>query len=80
METLKLPVHANVNWDYDKEADVLYIFFGQPRPAITVDMGCGIFARYEETTEEMVGLTIVGAKQVIQNESIELPDSHNSNK
>ena len=72
METLKLPVRRNVNWEYDQEADVLYISFGKPRPAVTVDMGNGLLARYEEETEELVGLTIVGASHVVQKETVKV--------
>jgi len=38
-----------MEWDYDREADVLYISFGAPRPAVGVDMGNGVIMRYDET-------------------------------
>ena len=37
-----------MEWDYDSEADVLYISFGAPRPAVGVDMGNGVIMRYDE--------------------------------
>jgi uncharacterized protein YuzE len=50
-----------VNWDYDEEADVLYISFGDPEPALTLDLGEGVLARYRESDNALVGFTIVGA-------------------
>ncbi len=62
METLKLEEPKAVNWDYDAEADVLYISFGDPEPALTLDLGAGVLARYRESDNAPVGFTIVGAK------------------
>lgn len=39
-------VRGPVEWEYDAEADTLYVSFGSPRPAVGIDIG--------------VGLTIVG--------------------
>jgi uncharacterized protein YuzE len=61
METLKLEEPNTVSWDYDEEADVLYISFGDPEPALTLDLGEGILARYRESDHALVGFTIVGA-------------------
>lgn len=49
-----------VDWEYDGEADTLYISFGAPKPATGVDVGEGVILRYDETAREVVGLTIVG--------------------
>ncbi|MEA1944254.1 MAG: DUF2283 domain-containing protein [Euryarchaeota archaeon] len=48
--------------DYDSKADVLYISFGTPRPAVGMDMGNGIITRYDEEHDEIVGITIVGVR------------------
>ncbi len=53
---------ANVNWDYDEEADVLYISIGEPRPAVGLDIGEGIVLRYDENHREVVGLTVIGLR------------------
>ncbi|MGH9340181.1 MAG: DUF2283 domain-containing protein [Acidobacteriota bacterium] len=45
-----------LNWEYDGEADVLYISFGEPRAATGVDMGEEIILRYDEAQKELVGL------------------------
>lgn len=64
METLKIfEKKEKLNWEYDKEADVLYISTGRPTKAIGLDVGEGVIVRYDEKTGEVVGLTIVGVKQ-----------------
>ncbi len=44
--------------DYDEEADVLYLSFGEPVEAITEEVG-NIGVRKDEKTNEVVGLTII---------------------
>jgi len=64
METIKiLERKENLNWNYDEEADVLYISVGKPVEALGLDVGEGVVVRYREDTGEVVGLTIVGVKQ-----------------
>ncbi|HHT9120750.1 MAG TPA: DUF2283 domain-containing protein [Candidatus Hypogeohydataceae bacterium YC41] len=53
----------NLSWDYDEEADVLYISIGEPVKAVGLDVGEGVIIRYQEETGEVVGLTIIGVKQ-----------------
>lgn len=53
---------AEVSWDYDEEADVLYLSVGEPRPAIGVDIGEGVIARYDEAQKEVVGITLIGLR------------------
>jgi len=64
-ETLKVEKPKKVDWEYDKEADVLYISFGESRTALTMDLGSGILARYDKDTHEMVGFTIIGLRTVL---------------
>ena len=59
MATLKIPERANSVIHYDSEADVLYISFGEPRPAEGLDIGDGTILRVDPETEEIVGLTIL---------------------
>lgn len=64
METLKIfEKKEKLNWEYDEEADVLYISTGRPTKALGLDVGDGVIVRYDEKTGEVVGLTIVGVKQ-----------------
>jgi len=64
MEAIKiLEKKENLNWDYDEEADVLYISIGSPRKALGIDIGEGVIVRYLEETGEVVGLTLLGVKE-----------------
>jgi len=49
-----------IDWEYDGEADALYISFGPPKPATGVDVGEGVIVRFDEGAREVVGLTIIG--------------------
>ena len=62
MEAVKLFERKDVplDWEYDGEADTLYLSFGKPKPAIGIDIGQGVVIRYDEKAHEVVGLTIVG--------------------
>jgi len=51
-----------VSWDYDEEADVLYLSVGEPRPAVGVDVGEGVIARYDDANREVVGITLIGLR------------------
>ncbi len=53
---------ATISWDYDEEADVLYLSLGEPRPAVGMDIGEGIVVRYDEINKEVVGLTLIGLR------------------
>jgi uncharacterized protein YuzE len=62
MEAIKLFDNSGetLNWDYDGEADTLYLSLGKPRAALGIDIGEGVIVRYDEKAKEVVGLTIVG--------------------
>lgn len=63
METMTiLEQPATLNWDYDEEADVLYLSMGDPRPAIGIDIGEGLVVRFDETEQSVVGLTVIGLR------------------
>ena len=63
MEALKILEGTPVlSWEYDEEADVLYISVGEPRPAVGTDIGEGIIVRYDEKKKEVVGITIIGLR------------------
>ena len=65
METLRLERPRKVSWDYDQEADTLYISFGKPSPALTMDLGGGLLARYNNDTGELLGFTIIGVSRMV---------------
>jgi len=58
-------------WDYDDEADVLYLSIGEPRPAVGVDVGDGMVLRYDEAAKELVGITVIGLKSRLLKEMSE---------
>ena len=63
MEAVRiLDKKEGVDWDYDEEADVLYLSIGKPRKATGVDIGQGVVVRYDEKKKEVVGLTILGVR------------------
>ena len=69
MEVLKiLEKPQEIDWDYDEEADVLYISVGKPQPAIGIDIGEGIVVRYDEAQKEVVGITLIGLRDRVLRE------------
>jgi uncharacterized protein YuzE len=64
MEPPKMPARSSsAAWEYDREADVLYLSLGEPRPAVGVDIGDGLVLRYDETRREVTGLTVIGLRR-----------------
>ncbi len=67
MEKIKFfKPNAQLDWSYDEEADVLYISAGKPREAVGLNVEVDVVVRYDERTMELVGLTIIGLKQQIE--------------
>lgn len=67
MATIKfLEKQAELDWDYDGEADVLYISVGKPQEALGIDIGDGVIVRYSEAEGEVVGLTILGLRNKLE--------------
>jgi uncharacterized protein YuzE len=74
METVKiLEKPAAINWDYDEEADVLYLSIGEAGPAVGIDIGEGTVLRYDEARKEVVGVTLVGLKARLLQELADKP-------
>lgn len=44
---------------YDREADVLYLSVGDPRPAISREIGDDVLLRVDVETGQVVGLTVL---------------------
>lgn len=55
-----------LNYDYDEEADVLYMSLGAPRPAVGVELGGGAVLMIDDTTDEIVGLTVLGVRRQLE--------------
>jgi uncharacterized protein YuzE len=58
---------------YDRESDVLYLSIGDPRPAISREIGDDVLLRVDPDTAEVVGLTILNLSARFA--SIETPQS-----
>ena len=52
-----------VQFHYDREADVLYLSVGKPQRAKTVEMGEDFILRLHPKTGEVIGMTIVDFKR-----------------
>jgi uncharacterized protein YuzE len=60
VETLNISEKkTKINWDYDADADVLYISFGNPKNAEGVDIGEGTIIRIEPDKHKITGITIL---------------------
>ncbi len=60
METLNITEKKNkIKWDYNAEADILYISFGNPTNAEGVDIGEGTIIRIQPDSKEIIGVTII---------------------
>jgi uncharacterized protein YuzE len=44
---------------YDREADVLYLSVGEPRTAVSREVGDDVLLRVDPQTGEVVGLTVL---------------------
>lgn len=54
-----------VDLDYDKDADVFYISFGEPKEAICDEVAEGILLRRHIKTGKIVGITIIDYKDTV---------------
>ena len=68
MESLQLSLNESLDGSYDEEADVLYISIGPPKPALGIDVGDGLIVGYDEDTNEIVGVTIIGIRARAEDE------------
>ena len=57
---------TRLSWDYDGEADVLYVSLGKPKMALGIDIGDGVIVRYDEGEGEVVGLTVLGIRSRLE--------------
>ena len=57
-----------LDWQYDQDADVLYILADSPQSSLGVDIGEGVIVRYDEARGEVTGITIVGLRDKMTRE------------
>lgn len=65
MEALKFKHRGPLDSFYDEEADVLYVSFGKPQAALSIDTG-GILLNYREDDGLLVGITIINARRMLE--------------
>jgi len=53
-----------LTWNYDEDADVLYLSFGEPTPAYGDHLDEDIVLRYSLADESVVGMTILGFREM----------------
>lgn len=52
-------MEKKISISYDKEADVMYLSFGDPVNSEAEEVDSGIFARFDPNTKELTGLTVL---------------------
>jgi uncharacterized protein YuzE len=52
--------------DYDADSDVLYLHVGEPQAGVGEETPEGHVLRYAPGTSEVIGLTVVGARQTLE--------------
>ena len=63
MKAVKILKRGNaLTWEYDEEADVLYLSVGKPTKAMGVDVGGGTVVRYDKK-KGVVGITLTGFRK-----------------
>ena len=64
MEALKIMEHKeNLIWNFDAEADTLYISAGKPKNAISLDIGEGTILRFDPQNSDVIGVTITNVSK-----------------
>ena len=79
----KSKIGESINYNYDKEADVLYASVGKPQPAKSIDYENGVVLRIDPNSKKYVGFTIINymdrkkqgkLKRIPHFKGIELPN------
>jgi uncharacterized protein YuzE len=67
-------VEKVIQMSYNKEMDILYLSVGDPRPAITEELGDDILLRLDIETGEVVGLTVLNfSRHFDSSENLQIP-------
>ncbi len=74
METVEiLDRTRDIGWEYDEEADVLYLSIGEPKPSVGVDVGEGVVVRYDEADHAVTGVTLIGFRDRVLRGLADIP-------
>lgn len=52
-----------ISLDYDKENDVLYLYFEKVQEAVSREIADGVFVRLDPYTDQVVGVTILDLRK-----------------
>jgi uncharacterized protein YuzE len=64
--------------DYDADSDVLYLHVGEPQAGEGEETPEGHIVRYEPGTTRIVGLTVLGARRILERDghlTVTVPDT-----
>ncbi len=67
LEKIILPENKKVNSFFDKDADVLYISFGEPVYSEVLENGSDTLIRFDPETSEITGVTILNFSDKLKN-------------
>ncbi len=67
VENIILPENKKVNSFFDKEADILYISFGEPVYSEVLENGSDSLIRFNPETNEITGITILNFSDKLLN-------------
>jgi len=67
VENINLPENKKVYSFFDKEADVLYLSFGEPVYSEVLENGSDALIRFNPETNEMTGVTILNFSDKLLN-------------
>jgi uncharacterized protein YuzE len=79
MEKIKLPQGQIVNSYYDKDVNVLYLSFGEPKPSEVIDTGGDLLIRFDPKSGKVTGFTVLNFSEFGQ-EIEELATSYSVNE
>ena len=54
---------ASLTADYDRDADVLYVSIGEPRPGVGEDGPDDVVLRYDQDDHQPSGVTVLGFRE-----------------
>lgn len=70
VENINLPENKKVNSFFDKEADVLYLSFGEPVYSEVLENDSDTMIRFNPETNEMTGVTILNFSDKLLNQKL----------
>ena len=54
-----MKIKDKIQFHYDRDGDVLYVSFGKPKPAKSIEKDNGIHIRIDPFNDEIIGFTVI---------------------